>query len=192
MYLAAATHHRDLILSRCRDRYTIPTPIPTRPRRRHHPRRCQYPRLSINIHAANRPPLRSAPFVNAHLSASDAVRAIIIRRANRHRRSIRGHTRAPSALVVGRFAQNITAALRPRATAPRQYADTPAVNTGGCIGIRAAHGDDRTVRRETDAGTRLVAIGDFVRGVFGPGDAVVAGEVDEAALNGCGLVLAGG
>ena len=111
--------------------------------------------------------------------------------------SIGGKAHAPTGEVVVCFAVDIgDAALGPftRCRVEVVDADVAAVGTG-CAGVvvGGAYREGVAVGGEAEAVSGLVAAGgDFVGGVLGPGDAVVAGEVEEAGSHASSLVLTGG
>ena len=181
--IAAAAAQERLILSRCRDCHTLPIPTPTRPRRRHHPIRARQPIHPINI----RPPLRphaSIPCIYARVAAVRQVPCTVVKwRAHRDHLAVLRQTHAHPAVIVGPLAEeDIRAAHRPRAARPVKHANLSTVDDSGEVVIGRPDSDGIAVGGQTDGGAETVAFGDFVGGVFGPGESVVAGEVDVWAV----------
>ena len=111
-------------------------------------------------------------------------------RAHRDHLAVLRQTHAHPAVIVGPLAEeDICAAHRPRTARPVKHANLSAVDDPGEVVIRRTDSDGIAVGGETDGGAETVAFGDFVGGVFGPGESVVAGEVDEAIIRHRGLVL---
>ena len=120
-------------------------------------------------------------------------RTVVQWRAHRDHLAVLRQTHAHPAVIVGPLAEeNIRAAHRPRSSRPVKDANLAAVDDAGEVVIGRTDRDAVAVGGETDGGAETVAFGDFVRGVFGPGDAVITGEVDVVCVIRYGsLVLTG-
>ena len=127
------------------------------------------------------------------------ARPVIHRRTERHGGSIGGKTDTPTREVITCFAVIIRATLRPEIRCGIVVVDADVATVGtGCAGVvvGCAYGERIAGGGETETVSALVATGDdFVGGVLGPGDAVVAGEVDVCAvastINNRALILSG-
>ena len=109
---------------------------------------------------------------------------VVHRRTERDSGTIGGKTHTPTGEIIACFAVIVRAALRPEICCGIVVinADVATVGTG-CAGVVVgrAYGERIASGGETETVSALVAAGhDFVGGVFGPVEAVVAGEVDEA------------
>ena len=123
----------------------------------------------------------------------EVPRTVVQWRTHRDHLAVLRQTHAHPAIIVGPLAEeDIRAADTPRAARPVKNAHLAAVDDAGEVVIGRADRDSIAVGGETDGGAETVAFGDFVGGCRGPVEAVVAGEVDEAAVNRCGLVLTDG
>ena len=119
-------------------------------------------------------------------------RTVVQWRAHRNHLAVLRQTHAHPAIIVGSLAEeDIRAADTPRAARPVKDAHLTAVDDAGEVVIRRTDRDGVSIGGETDGGAETVAFGDFVGGVFGPGEAVVAGETDETGVYGGGLILTG-
>ena len=192
----ATIHHRGLILPGGRYRHRTPTPTHTRRRRRHHPIRRRQSVSAINIRSTLRP-RASIPRVYARVAAIRQIpRPVIQWRTHRDHLAVLRQTHAHPAVIVAAFAkENIRATYRPRTSRPVKDAHLTSVDDAGEVVIGRTDSDAVAIGGETDGGAETVAFCDFVGGVFGPGEAVVAGEVDVVSIaevrNDRALILSG-
>ena len=113
-------------------------------------------------------------------------------RAHRDHLAVLRQTHGHPTVIVGPLAEeDIRAADTPRAARPVKDAHLSAVDDAGEVVIGRPDSDGIAVGGETDGGAETVAFGDFVGGVFGPGEAVVAGYTYKVTVDASGLVLAG-
>ena len=124
------------------------------------------------------------------------ARPVIHRRTERDSRTVGRQADTPTCEIVVCFTVVVRAALDPRSRSGVVVIDADVASVGtGCSGVVVGrtHRERIAGGGETETVSALIAAGDdFVGGVFGPGEAVVAGEVDESGIpNSRGLVLTG-